>query len=101
MSVRRLFAVVIALAVLLAPAMTRVGEAYAAVPDHHAQMMMKGHCESPPDADQDKKAGMSCCFQMCMAVAADLAVPLAPEALLGVIGTPALQSLPIHSISRR
>ena len=95
MSVRRLFAVVIALAVLLAPAMTRVGEAYAAVPDHHAQMMMKGHCESPPDADQDKKAGMSCCFQMCMAVTADLAVPPAPEVLLGVTGAPALQSLPI------
>jgi hypothetical protein len=97
MSVRRLFAALIALAVLSAPAMARASEAYAAVPDHHAQMMMKGHCESPPDADQDKKAGMSCCFQMCMAVAAELAVPLGPEALLGITGTPALQSFPIGS----
>ena len=97
MSVRRLFAALIALAVLFAPAMTRVGEAYAAVPDHHAQMMMKGHCESAPDADQDKKADQSCCFKMCMAVAADLGDLLAARPLLASTNPPALQSFPIGS----
>ena len=95
MSVRRLFAALIALAVLIAPAMTRVGEAYAAVPDHHAQMMMKGHCESPPDGDQDKKAEKSCCFQMCMALAAELGEPPAPRPLLAGTNTPTLQSFPV------
>ena len=95
MSLRTLFLALVALAVLLAPAMTRLGEANAAVPDHHAQMMMKGHCESPPDGNQDERADMSCCFQMCMAVAAEPEAPLAPQALLGGAKTPALQSFPI------
>lgn len=91
MSVQKLFAIFIALAVLIAPTLTRAGEAFAAVPDHQTQMMEKGHCDSPPDAGHNKKAGMTCCFQMCMAVAAELAVPLVPEAMLGVTGTAALQ----------
>ena len=95
MSVRRLFAALIALAVLFAPAMTRVGEAYAAVPDHHAQMMMKGHCESPPDGNQDKGAEKSCCFQMCMAVAAGLAETSLSQPLLGGTNTPTLQSFAV------
>ena len=97
MSVRRLFAALIALAVLIAPALTRVGEANAAVPDHHAQMMMKGHCESAPDTDQDKKADQSCCFKMCMAVAADLGDLPAVRPLLAGTNPPALQSFPIGS----
>ena len=97
MSVRRLFAVLIALAVLFAPAMTRVGEAYAAVPDHHTQMMMKGHCEMQPDSDQDKFAESSCCFKMCMAVALDPTVPTSVQPLLGSSATPALQSFQVVS----
>ena len=97
MSVRRLFAALIALAVLLAPAITGVGEAYAAVPDHHAQMMMKGHCESAPDADQDKKADQSCCFKICLAVAVDLGDLPAGRPLLAGTNPPALQSFPIGS----
>lgn len=92
MSVRRLFAALIALAVLFAPAITRVGEAYAAVPDHHTQMMTKGHCESPPDENQDKSADNSCCFQLCMAVATELSAPADRQPLLGSTETPALQS---------
>lgn len=92
MSVRRLFAALIALAVLFAPALTRVGEAYAAVPDHHTQMMTKGHCESPPDKNQEKPADNSCCFQLCLAVATALSAPADRQPLLGSTETPALQS---------
>ena len=77
MSLRTLFAALVAIAVLFAPALTRAGEALAAVPDHHAQMMANGHCKmapshSPDDgksSDRDKAAGMNCCISMCMAVA--------------------------------
>lgn len=95
MSLRTLFLALVALAVLSAPALTRLGEAYAAVPDHHAQMMTKGHCESPPDKDGDRSADNSCCFQMCMAVATEPTAPLAHQLLLSGTETPALQSFPI------
>lgn len=104
MSVRRLLAALIALAVLFAPAMTRVGEAYAAVPDHHAQMMAKGHCETAPDGDQDKPADKSCCFELCMAIAAEPAAPAALQPMVGdtktsslhrfVVGAPAELATP-------
>jgi len=75
-SIRTLFALLVAVAVLFAPALTRAGEAFAAVPDHHAQMMQSGHCKIAPSqsGDDDKspsheKAGKTCCISMCMAVA--------------------------------
>lgn len=76
MSLRTLFAALVAMALLFAPAMTRAGEAFAAVPDHHAQMMKSGHCKAAPSTSGDDgkssdhdKAGMNCCISMCMAVA--------------------------------
>ena len=71
MSIRKLFAILIAIAMLFAPAFSRVGEASAAVTDHHAQMMESGHCQSmPADSDEhDKAAEKSCCISMCMGVA--------------------------------
>ena len=69
MSIRKLFAILVAIAVLFAPAFTTVGMASAAVPDHHAQMMEKGHCDPAKGDDQEKSADMSCCGAMCMAVA--------------------------------
>lgn len=48
MSIRTLFAMLVAVAVLFAPALTRAGEAFAAVPDHHMQTMESGHCKSMP-----------------------------------------------------
>lgn len=95
MSLRRLFALVIALAVLIAPALTRVGEAYAAAPDHHSQMMTKGHCVIPADGDQDKSAKNSCCFKMCMAVAVETAMPSAVQPLQGSTNLPALRSFQV------
>lgn len=96
-SMHKLFALMVAFSVLLAPAVASASRVNASMPDHHAQMMMKGHCESAPDSDQDKRADESCCFQMCMAVAAESAAPFAPQALLGGAATPALQSFPIGS----
>jgi len=82
MSIRKLLALVLAVAVLVAPALTRAGEAFAAVPGHQLQMMEGGHCTAAPSADRsgtatnpekssghDQAAGKSCCMSMCMAVA--------------------------------
>ena len=80
-SIRKLLTLFVAIAVLFAPAMTRAGEALAAVPDHQIQMMDSGHCKSPPSTgnsdtakheksgSHDKAKGTSCCMAMCMAVA--------------------------------
>ena len=69
MSIRTLFAILVALAVLLAPGVT--GAAMAASPDHHMQMMQSGHCNMPMSgkSDHDKMSGKNCCISMCMAVA--------------------------------
>ena len=83
-SIPKLFAILVAIAVLFAPAFSRAGEALAAVPDHQAQMMASGHCQSMASTSGDHegssdydKADKSCCISMCMAVA--LATP-APAA---------------------
>lgn len=87
MSLRTLFAALVAMAVLFAPAMARAGEAFVAVPDHHAQMMQSGHCKTAPSHSPDGKssgndrAGMTCCISMCMAVAV---TPPAPAAAVAV-----------------
>ena len=94
MSLRTLQAALVAIAVLFAPALTRAGEAFAAVPDHHMQMMESGHCKSAPsrsgDADgspdHDKAGAMSCCISMCMAVAV---VPHAPTQAAALHGAAA------------
>jgi hypothetical protein len=78
MSYQKLFAIFVALAVLFAPAFTRAGEALAAVPDHHAQMLEAGHCQAPPgqSGDEEKAPATNCCISMCMAVAIAPASPL-------------------------
>jgi hypothetical protein len=77
-SFKTLFALLVAVAVLFAPAITREGEAMAAVPDHHAQMMDSGHCKSPPSKSDHhgKSDGKSCCISMCMGVAVAPATPM-------------------------
>lgn len=74
---RSLFSIMIALALLLAPAALQVGSANAALPaDHHAQMMESGHCGPQPSKTVDgKAAGKTCCVAMCTAVAAAPASP--------------------------
>jgi hypothetical protein len=77
MSIRRLFAILVALAVLIAPAVT--ASAAASEPHHEMQMMKVGHCQGPVSgsADHDRNAGKTCCISICMAVAAfAVAAPL-------------------------
>ncbi len=81
-SIRTLFAILVALAVLLAPAVTRAGEAFAAIPDHHAQMMKSGHCKAPPTgSDQqqqdDETTSESCCVSVCAGMAFTPDAPVA------------------------
>ena len=96
MSIRTLFALLVAIAVLFAPAVTRAGEALAAVPDHHEQMMQSGHCKTAPShSDGEKssghdKAGMNCCISMCMAVALTTPAPAAAMATHAELPTFAL-----------
>lgn len=75
LSIRKLFALLVALAVLFAPAMT--GAASAASPNHDMQMMEAGHCEAPSSSasHHDKMGSKSCCISMCMAVAIAPAAP--------------------------
>jgi hypothetical protein len=76
-SIRRLFAILVALAVLVAPAVT--ASAAASEPHHEMQMMKVGHCQGPVSgaADHDRNAGKTCCISICMAVAAfAVAAPL-------------------------
>lgn len=93
MSTQKLFAILVAVAVLFAPAFSRAGEAFAAVPDHHAQMMEAGHCDEPSSkpGDQDKAPAKSCCISMCMGIAIAPATP-AKEAQL--VPDPAVSSIP-------
>ena len=83
----------VAVAVLFAPALTRAGEAFASVPDHHAQMMQSGHCKTVPAHSGDDnssgqdKAGMTCCISMCMAVAVTPPAPAAAVAMLAASPT--------------
>lgn len=70
-SIRQLFAVVIAFAMLFAPFGVQSRAAMATTPgEHHAQMMKTGHCdEQPSKSHHGKSMGKSCCVSMCAAVA--------------------------------
>jgi hypothetical protein len=92
MGIRKLFATLVAVAVLFAPALMTAGMAQAAVPDHHARMMEKGHCDSATGDEQEEPADMSCCGAMCMAVAVPPSgVPIA-EPLIGSVPVASLHS---------
>jgi hypothetical protein len=90
MSIRKLLAILVAVAVLFAPAFTSASMAAAVVPDHHAQMMEKGHCDPAKGEQQDEPADMSCCGAMCMAVA------VAPSGIS--IAKPLIGSVPVASL---
>ena len=79
-SIRKLFAILVALSVLSAPSIT--GAAMAAAPHHDMQMMEGQHCQAPPSksGDHDKMGGKNCCISMCTAVAV---APSAPAETTG------------------
>lgn len=70
MGPRKLFAILIAMAVLIAPAFSRLGEASAALPDNH-HMVQGGHCQSsePMPNEHEQAPTKNCCLSMCMGVA--------------------------------
>ena len=91
-SLRPLFATLIALAMLFAPLAMQSGSAMAMAPaDHHAQMMEKGHCGDQPATGKDgKQMDKSCCVAMCTAVAMTPAAPLEPHTFHGPADHPQL-----------
>lgn len=97
MSIRAFFAMLLAVAVFFAPTLARAGEAFAAVPDHHAQMMKSGHCKNMSSdedtpADKDKAAAKSCCTSMCMAIAIVPTPPLLAERFHQAASSPGVSS---------
>jgi hypothetical protein len=73
-SVRRLFAIFVALSVLFAPA---AASAAMSASHHDMPMIEAGHCGPAPSnsADHDKMAGKTCCIAMCMALAVAPSTP--------------------------
>lgn len=74
-SIRGLFAFVLALSVLFAPGVT--GAAMAAAPHHGMAMMEAGHCQAPASRSghHDQSDGKSCCVSMCMTLAVAPSAP--------------------------
>src|SRR4051812_29864692 len=75
-SIRKLFATLLALAVLFAPGVTNA--AMAAAPHHDMAMMEAGHCQAPASGTRhhEQSDGKSCCISMCMTLAV---APTAPS----------------------
>lgn len=101
-SIPKLFAILFALAVLIAPGVT--GSAMAATSQHGMEMMAAGHCDAPAPSTgpHDKMDGKSCCTLMCMAVA--VAVTAAPvehhiEPAPAVFAVPALHLVYLGEIA--
>ncbi len=83
MTLRQLSAMMIAVAMLFAPAGLASGSAMAMAPasDHHAQAMDSGHCEEQPVPSDDGQSGeQPCCAAMCTAIAVAPATPTEPVA---------------------
>lgn len=91
-SLRPLFAMLIAVAMLFAPLAMRSGGAMAMTPaDHHSQMMESGHCgEQPAKGDHSKSTEKSCCVAMCAAVAVAPTASIEPHALASSSERPSL-----------
>jgi hypothetical protein len=77
-SMTKLFALILAVAVLFAPGVT--GAAMAAAPHHDMAMMEAGHCQPPASGSghHDQSDGKSCCVSMCMALAVAPSAPSEP-----------------------
>lgn len=69
-SLSKLFAILIAAAMLFAPFAMQSGSAMAAMPSgHHSEMMTKDHCEGQATDKDSGSADKSCCAAMCTASA--------------------------------
>lgn len=95
-SLRPIFAILIAFAMLFSPFAMRTGSAMAAMSsDHHSQMMAKAHCgEQPSSGTADKTHTKSCCVAMCSAIAVAPASPAEPLAFARAMERPAREQSP-------
>jgi hypothetical protein len=75
LKLRTVWAMLIAIAVLLAPAVA--ARASAVAPNHETQMTHMGRCSTPAPgtSSHDRDAGKTCCISICMAVAASTVAP--------------------------
>ena len=90
-SLSKLFAILIAAAMLFAPFAMQSGMAMAAMPsDHHTQMMENGHCEGQPADEDSKGAEKPCCAAMCTAIAVATSSPAQPAAFARSVEQPSL-----------
>ncbi|QNM83353.1 hypothetical protein H8M03_03125 [Sphingomonas sabuli] len=89
--ISRLFAILIAFAMLFAPLAMRSGAAMAMAPaDHHAQMTDKGHCGEQSGKSKDgKSVEKNCCAAMCTGVATTAMASLEPHSFHGQVDRPA------------
>jgi len=92
-SLRPIFSMLIAAAMLFAPLAMQSGSAMAMAPaDHHAQMMDKGHCgDQPVEGEAGKMMGKSCCVAMCTGVAVSAGVPVETLAFARIVDRPSLE----------
>ena len=92
MSLRPLFAILIAVGMFLAPLAIRSGVAMAMpLSGHHGQMAEDDHCgEQPAKNKHEKSAEDACCVAMCTAVAPAPASELEPQLFAASRDRPAL-----------
>ncbi|HXG99578.1 MAG TPA: hypothetical protein VNI79_04080 [Sphingomicrobium sp.] len=88
MTLRPIFAMLIAFAMLFAPFAMRSGGAMAASTGHHGQAAAPGHCDDRAGG-KSAKAGMSCGVAMCVALAVEPAAQAEPLAFIKPIYRPA------------
>lgn len=79
-TLRRLFAILTALAVLFAPVVARAGEVGQSAPHDAVEMGEAGECQTPPTSQtkHEKMAGNDCA-SMCVAAAIAPAAPVMAE----------------------
>lgn len=90
-SLRSIFAILIALAMLFAPVAMPMGAMAMAPANEHSQMMASEHCRDQTSSDRDiKESGKSCCVAMCAAVAVAPASSLEPQVFARAVDRPSL-----------
>ena len=91
MSLRPLFAILIAIGMFLAPLAMSSGAAMAIAPSNHGQMMAAEHCGEQPAQNKHQESGESaCCVAMCMAIAPVPVAKLEPHFLSASVDLPGL-----------
>lgn len=91
-SLRPIFAMMIAFAMLFAPVAMPTGAMAMTPAGDHSQVMASEHCGDRSSDDKDSKAtGKSCCAAMCAAVAIAPGSPVEPAIFARAVERPALE----------